>query len=235
MTELAFRKHTEEEEGNWLSISDLMAGLMVLFLFIAIVYIRPLVQTQLKIEQVATTWVDARERIYQALEREFRNDLRLWDAELEKETLTIRFRAPDILFETGAHQLNDNFKKILRSFFPRYVIVLSEFQNELDEVRIEGHTSSEWAADTTEFESYFKNMELSQARTRSVLEYAFAVGNVYDQFDWIKSKMTANGLSFSRPILNRSGGEDSERSRRVEFRIRTNTEDKIQDIIGNLE
>lgn len=99
---LARSKTKIKEEDPWLSISDLMAGLMVIFLFIAIVYIRPLVETQTKIETVTSAWEDAREKIYLALNNEFQEDLVRWQAELEKQTLTIRFRAPDVLFETNS-------------------------------------------------------------------------------------------------------------------------------------
>jgi outer membrane protein OmpA-like peptidoglycan-associated protein len=39
--------------------------------------------------------------------------------------------------------------------------------------------------------------------------------------------MTANGLSSSKPVLGTAGNEDSERSRRVEFRLRTDAESRI--------
>lgn len=55
--------------------------------------------------------------------------------------------------------------------FPRYLDVLLQFRDSIDEVRIEGHTNSAWNERSTSDEAYFKNMKLSQGRTRSVLEY----------------------------------------------------------------
>jgi len=43
--------------------------------------------------------------------------------------------------------------------------------------------------------------------------------------------LRANGLSFANPVLTADGSEDSERSRRVEFRVLTKTEDKIYRIL----
>jgi outer membrane protein OmpA-like peptidoglycan-associated protein len=43
--------------------------------------------------------------------------------------------------------------------------------------------------------------------------------------------VTANGLSSSRPILDPSGHEDAARSRRVEFKIRTDAETRIAKIL----
>ena len=43
-------------------------------------------------------------------------------------------------------------------------------------------------------------------------------------------RITANGLSFSHPILNEDGTENADLSRRVEFRIRTNAEKQLEEI-----
>jgi len=47
--------------------------------------------------------------------------------------------------------------------------------------------------------------------------------------------ITANGLSSSHPILTAKGMEDRARSRRVEFRTRTNAEKKVVEIIQEME
>ena len=51
--------------------------------------------------------------------------------------------------------------------------------------------------------------------------------------DFAMSKATANGLSYSHIIKNTDGSENPERSRRVEFRIRTNAEQKLEEIARN--
>lgn len=109
------------------------------------------------------------------------------------------------------------------------------YKSEIEEIRIEGHTSSEWTDNTTELQSYFNNMELSQARTRAVLEYSFSKQFIYSSNVWAHPLVTANGLSFSQKLLNQDGLEDKENSRRVEFRVRTNTDKKIEQIIQSLK
>jgi outer membrane protein OmpA-like peptidoglycan-associated protein len=69
-------------------------------------------------------------------------------------------------------------------------------------------------------------MALSQDRTRAVLEYNLMLPAVTAERNWIKSLLTANGLSSSKPILH-NGKEDPRRSRRVEFRLRTNAEQQV--------
>ena len=48
--------------------------------------------------------------------------------------------------------------------------------------------------------------------------------------EWLRSVLTANGLSSSKLIMQ-DGEEDKELSRRVEFRIRTNAEERIGEIL----
>ena len=48
------------------------------------------------------------------------------------------------MFSQSTFELNDRFKIIINSFFPRYIKVLSKFGSLISEIRIEGHTSSEW-------------------------------------------------------------------------------------------
>ena len=45
-------------------------------------------------------------------------------------------------------------------------------KNIIQEVRIQGHTSSEWKGTTSYKEAYFENMGLSQNRAKAVLEYS---------------------------------------------------------------
>ena len=115
------------------------------------------------------------------------------------------------------------FKKILSDFFPRYLLVLNKYDNDIEEVRIEGHTDSTWGIVDDPMIKYFKNMRLSQGRTRSVLEYVYRVENKKPIFDnsptWIKSKIVAVGYSSAKLIINKDGRENLKRSRRVEFRI----------------
>ena len=77
-----------------------------------------------------------------------------------------------MLFSSGSAELQPKFKEILNDFFPRYVAILSneKYVNDIEEIRIEGHTSSEWRVEVPAEQAYFNNMELSQNRTRKVLE-----------------------------------------------------------------
>ena len=227
-------RSSRSDDEHWISVSDLMAGLMVIFLFIAITYIRPVVETQNRIRDIVVAWKDSEVEIHDALQREFKDDLPRWHAEIDRETLSIRFQAPDVLFDAGTANLQPEFKSILDDFFPRYLKVLHKFQDAIAEVRIEGHTSSEWEGAATGDEAYFKNMALSQTRTRSVLEYALGLPSVNPFKEWAQAHLTANGLSSSQ-LVYRGSQEDKTRSRRVEFRVRTNSKEQIVRVLETIE
>jgi outer membrane protein OmpA-like peptidoglycan-associated protein len=224
-----FRASSATEDDHWISVSDLMAGLMIIFLFIAITYIRPILNERDAIKEIAVAWHEAELELYEKLEAEFADDLPRWNAELDKETLSVRFKAPDVLFDAAQATLKPEFEEILRDFFPRYIAVLTAFEKHISEVRIEGHTSSEWEG-VDEEEAYFRNMGLSQARTRSVLRFCLELLEPYKDRQWARGVITANGLSSSKAI-NVDGVEDRERSRRVEFTVRTNAKQQIVKIL----
>ena len=226
-----FGTSLSNDESEWLSVSDMMAGLMVVFLFIAIVFIRPVTEQNLEIKEIARTWQENETEIYEALLEEFSEDLPHWNAEIEKNTLLIRFKAPEVLFERGRTTIRPQFSAILNNFFPRYVGVLQPFRASIDEVRIEGHTSSVWNQGTSADEAYFRNMELSQARTRAVLQKVLNLPDIAEERSWLQPLLTANGLSSSRLVLNTDGIENRELSRRVEFRIRTTARTEIVRIL----
>lgn len=157
----------------------------------------------------------------------------LWDAEIDQNSLEFRFNSPEVLFRVGEITLQPQFKNILNDFFPRYIGVIKNFQDNIEEIRIEGHTSSAWNRYTTDDEAYFNNMELSQGRTRSVLNYVYVLPEVEPEKAWIKDKFAAVGYSSAHVVLDENQQEDVERSRRVSFKAITNAETQIRKIIAN--
>ena len=192
------------EDDDWISISDLMAVLMIVFLFIAIVYMKEVLQEAKEFQRLE-------DDIYTALYEEFEDDLADWNASIDKEKLIISFSEPRVFFDTGQYELKPLFKEILDNFFPRYLGVLRSFKNSIEEIRIEGHTSTKWLKAEDEKDAYFLNMELSQARTRNVLQYCLTLDEsvwggmqrIIDEL-WARPKLTANGLSSSPEVAERN-------------------------------
>ena len=231
---LASRRRDGEE--SWISVSDLMAGLMMVFLFLAVIYAKDANQRTLNVTDVATEWRDTELKIFRTLVDEFDDDLSRWNAEIDKESLTIRFLSPKVLFAANSDEIKPRFQDILNDFVPRYIALLhDQFAENIREIRIEGHTSSEWFDSTDATEAFIKNMELSQARTRTVLDFSMKIPAVLDRTSWMRRTVSANGLSSARLIKRPGGIEDKPRSRRVEFTIRTRTKETLFRIIDRIE
>ena len=212
-----FHPKEQETEEHWVSISDVMAGLMVIFLFIAISYMLnvrlqadEIIVYKNEVEKLLDAYTDFQMDLSKELKAEFegtpakkRQFRTTWRGHLDVETLSIRFKKP---FTQGDATVPSAFKNVLRNFFPRYVAILTkpEYRNDIAEIRIEGHTSSEWFSQVTGDEAYINNMELSQNRARNVLHYVMAIGHpeVTQNRAWLKKQLTANGLSSSQLILN---------------------------------
>lgn len=185
----------DQDNEHWVSMSDLMAGLMMVFMFISIAYMHYVRIEKEKIKEVAVAYENAQLQLYNALDIEFAKDLQDWDAEIDKQTLEVRFKSPDVLFGLGSTELKPKFKLILDDFFPRYLKVLDNYQEHITEVRIEGHTSTDWTGTTNPDIAYFNNMALSQGRTRAVLQYVYDIKNIATHQQWVKSKFAAVGYS----------------------------------------
>ncbi|MFN3821274.1 MAG: OmpA family protein [bacterium] len=242
-------------ETHWTSLADLMSGLMLIFLLISIIYSsqKEIVAEKSKkrmseIDKIVQQYKNTQKAIYEALKEEFINDLKKWNAELDSELLSVRFNVRegiysevavprDIYFDVGKAIIKKEFKDVIDDFWPRFLKILKQkrFKDEIEEIRIEGHTSSEWLTQVDPDSAYMLNMELSQDRARSVLSYVLKINTNRVDREWAKSKLTANGLSSSKLIYNKTGEEDKKRSRRVEFRVKTKSEEKIYKIIERLK
>ena len=188
------------------------------------------------IREIAAAFNGTQKQLWTDLNEEFKDDLASWNAEIDKDS-TVRFKAPETLFQEGEDVILPLFKERLEEFFPRYIEVLfsDEYRDEISEIRIEGHTNSNWTEDASEEKAYLGNMNLSQQRALRVLEYCFVQEEVSPHQEWLIKNLRANGLSYSRPLLGPTReNEDKALSRRVEFRVITKSEDKMLKIIEEI-
>ena len=223
------KKHYEDHFSP--RVADLMSALTMIFLFISVTYMLQVNKQKEHIEVIAKDFKNTKQAIYKDLNKEFDEDLKKWNAYIDKDTLSITFKEPDVFFDVGSSEINNNFKVILKDFFPRYIEMLyKNYKDEIEEIRIEGHTSSEWNKDDDDLQAYFKNMSLSQARSKSVLEYCMLLDSMENYRDFLIEKATANGLSYSHRVIE-NGKENYNKSRRFEFKIKTTAEAHIDQII----
>ena len=138
----------------------------------------------------------------------------------------------DVLFSTGQYTLTDTGRANIDAFLPVYLNVLfsDEYRDYISEIIIEGHTDS--------VGGYIDNLILSQQRAASVATYVLSDGYraiSRDQLLTLRKMVTANGRSFSDPVLDASGNEDQNASRRVVFKFRLTDEQMIEQLKTILE
>lgn len=224
-----------KQENHWISLSDMMTGLMIIFMFIAMAYIRQIKSEQLQRDLIFEEFKATKDTLYAELSQEFKDDFKRWEVILDKD-LSIKFVNPDVLFVQGKSKIRPIFKERLDDFLPRYFNILrkEKYRNSILEVRIEGH------ADTVPRligyqDSYMGNLELSQKRAAEVLSYFRRTEYFYNlpkqSKDTLEFWLTANGLSFGRTLDDDRNYSfistkpiNNDNSRRVEFRIVTNNE-----------
>ncbi len=228
-----FSSKAQRSEGGteWLSVADLMAGLMLAFLLIAVLLTREAMSQRDTVQRLAEEYRDGHAALAGALDREFADQLKAWNAAFDTETLTLSFDTPEVAFAPGGSEISDAYQRVLADFFPRYLAVVLQHRHLVDELRIEGHTSSRWAQDTDPAIAYFKNMALSQARARAVLSHVFFLPSARTHRSWMSEKVVAVGMSSARPVYDSAGQEDFSRSRRVSFRVITNSDAQLRRIL----
>lgn len=223
-------KYLEEENNPFgLSVGDLMAALLLIIVLLLMATLLKLQKERENVMEVAKEHLETKQNIYKDLKTEFTEYINEGIVTVDSTSLMMRFVSPKVEFASGKDDLNPYFKTLLDDFFPRYISILEKYKKDLTEIRIEGHTDTnyKWKG----INEYFYNMKLSQDRTRSALSYCLRM--IYTdstKYKWVKPLITANGLSSSKLIMDNNGNEDSNASRRVEFKVRTNAEEKL-DII----
>ncbi len=153
--------------------------------------------------------------LYDHLADALSDDIAKGNITLSKD-LRITLSHPVLLFKAGVYELTPVQKTFLELFSAKLLAALQSYKNEIDALRINGHTSSEWkGADFTD--RYLNNAELSIQRAFSVLSHIFRHKPNASYQQWLTEVLSNDGYSYSKMIKNPD--EDREASRRVAFEI----------------
>lgn len=218
-------------------MADMMTGLMLVFLLIAILFIS---QTQGRVQQYRAVKAD----ILQELRSAFQEKEDEWQIEI-KDDLTIVFNNPKTLFEQDSAIITAAYKEILNEFIPIYVRIINQdkYRGRVTEVRIEGHT----ADFSPTYDTYIDTVELSQDRAREILRYIRSNQYYVSLDEGSKKKLefwfTANGYGLGRALdsagelvyFSKRYDDISSNSRRVEFRIVTDSETLVDEIFNSIK
>jgi outer membrane protein OmpA-like peptidoglycan-associated protein len=233
-----------KKESHWIPLADLMTVLMVIFLFMSISFMASVEKKQRQQNQIFKDFEESKIALYNELNQAFKDDFNKWNLKLDND-LSIKFINPQVLFATGRSEITPYFQSILTEFFPKYlsIVLQKKYRNKIAEIRIEGHTNTMPIGLTDD--PYIDNMKLSQDRARNVLAFLRQQNSFFNLTDEEKQILqywlTANGLSYGRTVdsdykLSFSSGSavDNEKSKRVEFRIVTTSEEIINEALKNI-
>ena len=180
------RRPEEEETSYWLSYSDMMAALLLIFiLIISFTLMQSKSQYESKQaeldkqkeiikeqEQLLKDELDRiagiRSDLVAALRDEFAGSS--LNVKVDEKTGEITFDA-SVLFDVADSDLKEEGKTFLKEFLPKYCNVLldEKYRDYVSEIIIEGHTDTNG--------SYIYNLELSQQRAFSVAKYCLTESN----------------------------------------------------------
>lgn len=197
----------EAEKPFWISFSDLMSGLMVLFLVV------------MSVALLAVTKRVSEEEIAKAQrEKEIAELLsRVRAAAREFEGVTVEGQSvnfgPRALFDFGSHQLSVDKAVVLRAFVPKVLAVANDplGRKWLKRIVVEGFTDQQG--------TYLFNLNLSLQRSQRVLCVLLAPPEAGEtpltdaEKEQIRNLFLVGGYSYN------SAKEKAEDSRRIELRL----------------
>ena len=203
-----------DENVFWVTMSDLLLGLVVIFIILFVFAITGF--TTNKVNEQKNQF-EVSEKLLEELKK---NNI---NADVDKFSGKIKISDLE-LFRLNSYELSPKGKAYLAKFVPVYfntILKDKKIRDNISQIIIEGHTDSQaFSGAKSDEERYFKNMDLSLKRASSVAEYI-----VYSSYNGKKSYekdlfklLSVQGKSSSEPVFV-NGKEDFSKSRRVELKI----------------
>lgn len=223
-----FIKKADSEEENvfWVTMSDLLLGLTMVFMTLFVLAMTGF--TQVKVQQQATQSEIAK-KLSSALKE---NKI---EATIDKATGQVKISDLE-LFKVNSYELSPKGEEYLSKFIPIYINTIfsnPKLYDKIVSVVIQGHTDSQMFKNISSKEAQFTtNMDLSLKRANAVEEYIFKTRYDKKYTDKLLKTLAVEGKSFTEPVLV-NGKEDYNKSRRVELKLIVK-DSNIQDfLIGN--
>lgn len=206
------KAETDEENVFWVTMSDMLLGLMMVFMTLFVLTITGFTQQKLN-QQTAQSEV-AKKLIKNMQEQKI-------NATIDK--ITGQVKISDLeLFEVNSYTLSANGKKYLDKFIPVYINTIfsnTDLSDKITNIVIQGHTDSQTYAGIPSKEGQFtKNMDLSLKRANAVESYIFQTAYDKKYTDKLTKTLIVEGKSYTEPVII-NGKEDYNKSRRVELKL----------------
>ena len=216
-----------------------MTALMLIFLLIVVMTLSFALREDRLAEVELETFNIVLDELHEDLRVAFADRHDEWGIRIQGD-LTVKFENSSILFDQDSSVIKDEFKAILDKFIPEYLSIIGrkEYRENIKEVRIEGHT----AAESRMHDTYIKTVQLSQDRSRNILEHilrnAYFVDLDPEEREGVKFLLSANGLGNGRAVdengdfVYKSKEQISPDSRRVEFKIVTDSDELVKRLVA---
>lgn len=155
--------------------------------------------------------------IYDALCDEFKDEIGKNILKVNQD-LSIELSAPYLYFKTGEYDLNPDQTSFIDRFTPRLLKSIEQYSTKIKNIKINGHTSSEWGKQNFN-NRYIKNLELSSQRAVCVSKALFNAAKSTEDKRNLTKWMSADAQSYRDIVFTKGKIEDRVKSRRVGFRI----------------
>jgi len=200
------------ENPYWISISDLMTGLLIIFILTLSYYILSFSQKTTELAENNIKRANILKSIQKALEMQ---GIKV-KVDLEHGILHL---PEGILFDSGKAELKEEGLKLLQKLGPILYEVLTrpEFVNSVETIFIEGHTDNV-PIHTTRFQS---NWELSTQRAINTWRVLL---KITPELKSLKNRnneplFTCSGYADTRPVASNNTPEGRRENRRIDFRF----------------
>lgn len=213
-----------QENVFWITMTDLLLGLAVIFIVLFVLAMTGFTQAKLQEQQLKSE-----------VAKDLAQELNAKNINAQIDLSTGAVKLSDLqLFELGSYQLSEDGKAFLNKFIPIYLNAVysnPKIADKVVNIVIQGHTDSQSFAGVSSKDLQFvKNMELSTQRANEVAKYIFYTPYNKAYSAKLHKMLIVEGKSFSQPVIV-NGKEDYNKSRRVELQLVVKNSN-LQDFMG---
>ena len=167
------------------------------------------------------------------------NDFNIVGLTYIEKSKTIRFNNVGLIYSPGKNKMSEEFKNNLESLYPQYLDILLNYKDEIENIYIKGHSSSE-NRNTLDIEGKYQlNLILSKDRAEIVHNY---LNKILRDLDisrkdkiWLTQKISVLGMSSSELVYDINGIEDKVKSRRIEIQAVLKEKIVVEEKESNIE
>lgn len=213
-----------QENVFWITMTDLLLGLAVIFIVLFVLAMTGFTQAKLQEQHLKSE-----------VAKDLAQELNSKNINAQVDLSSGVVKLSDLqLFELGSYQLSNDGKAFLNKFIPIYLNAVysnPKIADKVVNIVIQGHTDSQsFAGVSSKDLQFIKNMELSTQRANEVAKYMFYTPYNKAYSAKLHKMLVVEGKSFSQPVLV-NGKEDYDKSRRVELQLVVKNSN-LQDFMG---